>query len=250
MRDTEGRQPGHGGPWADPANPYGEGAGGPAGPYGAGPVGPAGPHGVDPYAAAPYAPPMDGNPVVPGHIVARTPVPSDHPLLGGRRQANIPMEVLAEELGYDPAARNAPVIRRLGAVFVDAAIYGVLLALIMVLLGIFGADDSWAAVAVGALLAGPAGFYAYRAAGDAVFEGSPGKHALGLSTVRANGLPVSGGDGLRRNLWILPSMIPGLGWIASLALMGWIGVTAARDPLGRGGHERDVGTRVTENDPF
>ena len=32
----------------------------------------------------------------------------------------------------------------------------------------------------------------------------------------------------------------------SLAMMAWIGLSAGNDPLGRGGHERAVGTRVTE----
>lgn len=31
-------------------------------------------------------------------------------------------------------------------------------------------------------------------------------------------------------------------------MMGWIGLSAGSDPLGRGGHERAVGTRVTEKD--
>ncbi len=186
----------------------------------------------------------------PAPFVARTPVPADHPLLGRPRHPWITpaTAAAAEALGYDPEAVNAPLIKRFGAVFVDAAVYGVLLAVLMVIAGVFGPADAAPTVAVAALFAGPAGFYLYRAMGDAIFEGSPGKHALGLHMGGPNGLPVSGTDGLRRNLWILPSMIPGLGWIVSLAMMGWIGLSAGNDPLGRGGHERAIGTRVTEKD--
>ena len=42
-------------------------------------------------------------------------------------------------------------------------------------------------------------------------------------------------------------MVPGLGWIVSLAMMGWIGLSAEATRR-RGGHERAVGTRVTEKD--
>ena len=204
----------------------------------------ANPYEVDPFAQQP-TPAQPPDP-----FVARTPVPADHPLLGVPRNPHITpaTAAAAEALGYDPEAVNAPLIRRLGALFVDGAIYAGLLAVLLVLLGVFGPPDAWAAGAVAALFAGPAGFYGYRAMGDAIFEGSPGKHAMGLRMGGPNGLPVSGGDGLRRNLWILPSMVPGLGWIVSLAMMGWIGLSAGSDPLGRGGHERAVGTRVTEKD--
>ncbi|MFD5868605.1 RDD family protein [Corynebacterium sp. NPDC060344] len=200
---------------------------------------------VDPFTAAN---PYEVDPFRP--VVARTPVPADHPLLGRPRNPWITpaTAAAAEQLGYDPEAVNAPLIKRLGALFVDTAIYGGLLAVLLVLLGAFGPPDAWAAGAVAAIFAGPAGFYAYRAMGDAIFEGSPGKHALGLRMGGPNALPVSGTDGLRRNLWILPSMIPGLGWIVSLAMMAWIGLSAGNDPLGRGGHERAIGTRVTEKD--
>ncbi|HHU46198.1 MAG TPA: RDD family protein [Actinomycetales bacterium] len=198
-------------------------------------------------------------PVDPRHravqpVVARSMVPADHPLLGVPEYARNPKitpatAAAAHALGYDPDAVNAPLSRRAGALMLDGAVYVLLLALVTILIGVFGASDAWAAVLSGALIAGPAGFYAYRAAGDAIFEGSPGKHMLGLSMGGPNGLPVSAGDGLRRNLWILPSMIPGLGWIASAGLATWIGLSAGNDPLGRGGHERAIGTRVTEKTP-
>ncbi|WP_295624819.1 RDD family protein [uncultured Corynebacterium sp.] len=201
---------------------------------------------ANPYEADPFAPPTAA--AVP--VVARTPVPADHPLLGVPRNPKITpaTAAAAEALGYDPTAVNAPINRRLGALLIDGAAYVGLLAMILVLLGIFGPAGSVATGAVTALLLGPAGFYGYRAMGDAVFEGSPGKHAMGLRMGGPNGLPVSGTDGLRRNLWILPSMVPVLGWLATLAMMGWIGLSAGNDPLGRGGHERAIGTRVTEKD--
>ncbi|MFO6505579.1 RDD family protein [Corynebacterium freneyi] len=212
----------------------------------------ANPFDVNPYAnpfATPSVPaPVPGQAPTPAPHVARTPVPADHPLLGVPRNPHItPATVAAAEaLGYDPDAVNAPLRTRFGALFVDAIVYAGLLGVILVLLGAFGPPDAWAYGAVAAIFAGPAGFYGYRAMGDAVFEGSPGKHIFGLHMSGPNGLPVSGTDGLRRNLWILPSMIPGLGWMISLAMMAWIGLSAGNDPLGRGGHERAVGTRVTE----
>lgn len=212
----------------------------------------ANPFDVNPYAnpfATPSVPaPVPGQAPTPAPHVARTPVPADHPLLGVPRNPHItPATVAAAEaLGYDPDAVNAPLSTRFGALFVDAIVYAGLLGVILVLLGAFGPPDAWAYGAVAAIFAGPAGFYGYRAMGDAVFEGSPGKHIFGLHMSGPNGLPVSGTDGLRRNLWILPSMIPGLGWMISLAMMAWIGLSAGNDPLGRGGHERAVGTRVTE----
>lgn len=186
-------------------------------------------------------------------VVARSTVPADHPLLGVPDYARNPKitpatAAAAQALGYDPTAVNAPLSRRAGALMLDGAVYLLLLALITVLIGVFGPSDAWAAVLTSALIAGPAGFYAYRAAGDAIFEGSPGKHLLGLRMGGPNGLPVSAGDGLRRNLWILPSMVPGLGWIVSAGLATWIGLSAGNDPLGRGGHERAIGTRVTQKD--
>lgn len=197
------------------------------------------PYGVDPYAG--YGDPL----------VARSMVPVDHPLLGMAARNRNPRitpatAAAAEALGYDPAAVNAPLSRRAGALLLDGALYAALLGLAVVLLGGFGPADAWAATVVGALMAGPAGFYGFRAAGDAIFEGSPGKHLLGLRMGGPNGLPVSGADGLRRNLWILPSMIPFAGWAVSLGLAAWIGLSAGNDPLGRGGHERATGTRVTE----
>lgn len=206
---------------------------------------------VDPFTSAnPYEVDPFGSAASPVPVVARTPVPADHPLLGRPRNPWITpaTAAAAEALGYDPEAVNAPLIKRFGALFVDAAVYGMLLAVLMVVLGIFGPADAAPITAVAAIFAGPAGFYAYRAMGDAIFEGSPGKHALGLRMGGPNGLPVSGTDGLRRNLWILPSMIPVLGWFVSLGMMGWIGLSAGNDPLGRGGHERAIGTRVTEKD--
>ena len=206
------------------------------------------PFDVNPFATAASAASAPGQVPAPAPHVARTPVPADHPLLGVPRNPHItPATVAAAEaLGYDSDAVNAPLIKRFGALFVDGAIYAGLLAVLMVVLGIFGPADAAPITAVAAIFAGPAGFYAYRAMGDAIFEGSPGKHALGLRMGGPNGLPVSGTDGLRRNLWILPSMIPGLGWMISLAMMAWIGLSAGNDPLGCGGHERAVGTRVTE----
>lgn len=194
---------------------------------------------VDPFADAFRAP-----------IVARTPVPADHPLLGVPANPHITpaTAAAAEALGYDPEAVNAPLIRRLGALAIDGLAYAGLIAALMILLGAFGPEGAWEATLVTALFAGPAGFYGYRAMGDAVFEGSPGKHAMGLRMGGPHGLPVSGSAGLRRNLWILPSMVPVVGWLATIGMMAWIGLSAGSDPLGRGGHERSVGTRVTEKD--
>lgn len=152
----------------------------------------------------------------------------------------------AAELGYDPAAVNAPIPRRAGAVLLDLAIYLAVLGGVALAAGL-GLSAEHAAVVLGAgAVTGPAGFYAYRAAGDAIFEGSPGKRALGLRMSGPHGLPVSGGDGLRRNLWILPSLIPVAGWLVTAAMMVWIAVGMGSDPLGRGPHERATGTRVTE----
>lgn len=153
---------------------------------------------------------------------------------------------MAVELGYDPDLANASVPRRGGALLVDSVIYMAVLAVLTVLGAYFANSDGAAMVMLTSLFVGPGGFYLYRVAGDALFEGSPGKHAMGMSLKGKHGLPISARDGFVRNAWILPSMIPFAGWIVSVGLAGWIAMGASRDPLGRGGHEKSVGTRVVE----
>lgn len=153
---------------------------------------------------------------------------------------------MAIELGYDPDLANASVSRRGGALLLDSVIYMAVISVLAVLGAYFADSDGVAMVMLGTLILGPGGFYLYRAAGDALFEGSPGKHAMGLSLKGQHGLPISARDGFVRNAWILPSMIPFAGWIVSAGLAGWIAMGASRDPLGRGGHEKSVGTRVVE----
>ena len=152
--------------------------------------------------------------------------------------------MVARERGYDPTVVNAPLMMRFGALVIDAVIYAALITALTVLVAAVGAAPSVVVAIAGVL--GPAGFYGYRAASDAIFEGSLGKHALGLGMVGPNGLPVSGTDALRRNAWILPSMIPVAGWFVSAGMLVWMAGGASADPLGQGGHERAVGTRVIE----
>ncbi|WP_448852707.1 RDD family protein [Corynebacterium sp. 335C] len=158
----------------------------------------------------------------------------------------------AELEGYDPEVPNAPLSKRFLALGLDALIYGVLVTLLVAVALVFGAnpgaetDALELAAVLLATFGAPLGFYGYRAAGDAIFEGSPGKRALGLSMTGPNGLPVSASDGLRRNLWLLPSIVPFAGWAVSGVLMIVFAIGAGSDPLGRGGHDRMVGTRVQE----
>nr|WP_162933220.1 RDD family protein [Corynebacterium lactis] len=152
----------------------------------------------------------------------------------------------AIELGYDPDVPNAPLARRLGALLIDGALYSALVIFLAVAVAGFVDPALGETIALATLVLGPVGFYAFRSAGDAIFEGSPGKHILGMSMSGPHGLPVSGRDGLLRNAWILPSMIPFLGWVASLGVAAWIAISAARDPLGRGIHEKGARTRVVE----
>lgn len=153
---------------------------------------------------------------------------------------------MAVELGYDPDFANASVPRRGGAVLLDLVIYMAVLSVLIGLGAVVYGGDGATAVAIGSFFLGPGGFYLYRVAGDAIFEGSPGKHALGMSLKGKHGLPISARDGFVRNAWILPSMIPFAGWIVSAGLAGAIALGANRDPLGRGRHEKSVGTRVVE----
>lgn len=153
---------------------------------------------------------------------------------------------MAVELGFDPNEANASVMRRAGALFVDSVIYGAIIAALAVIAGLIGNGDSAAVVVAISMLLGPGGFYFYRVAGDSIFEGSPGKHAMGLSLKGAHSMPISARDGFVRNAWLLPSMIPFAGWVVSAGLAAWIAGTAARDPLGRGSHERSIRTRVVE----
>lgn len=157
----------------------------------------------------------------------------------------------AELEGYDPDVPNAPLSRRFAALALDSLIYFVAVAAFVLGVAALDVQDPSGEVAQVLLVflltvGAPLGFYAYRAAGDAIFEGSPGKRALGLTLTGPHGLPVSASDGLRRNLWILPSVIPVAGWAASAVLMAVNAVSAGVDPLGRGRHDRFVGTRVQE----
>lgn len=153
---------------------------------------------------------------------------------------------MAVHLGFDPNLANGSVARRGGALLVDSVIYTALIASITVLASIAGTSDSGVMVMLISLLLGPGGFYLYRVAGDSIFDGSPGKHAMGMKIEGAHGMPVSARDGFVRNAWILPSMIPVAGWFVSAGLAGWIAMAASRDPLGRGRHELSVRTRVVE----
>lgn len=153
---------------------------------------------------------------------------------------------MAVQLGFDPNLANASVARRGGALLVDSVIYIALIAAIAVLGSIVGTSDSGVMVMLISLFLGPGGFYLYRVAGDSIFDGSPGKHAMGMKIEGAHGMPVSARDGFVRNAWILPSMIPFAGWFVSAGLAGWIAMGASRDPLGRGRHELSVRTRVVE----
>lgn len=153
---------------------------------------------------------------------------------------------MAVHLGFNPDLANAPVARRGGALLVDSVIYIALIAALAVLGSIVGTSDSGAMVLLISLFLGPGGFYLYRVAGDSIFDGSPGKHAMGMKIEGAHGMPVSARDGFVRNAWILPSMIPFAGWFVSAGLAGWIAMGASRDPLGRGRHELSVRTRVVE----
>lgn len=148
--------------------------------------------------------------------------------------------------GYDPEDRNARISQRAGALAVDAAIYAGIVAVISLVVGMAIVPEAGFLALSTLILVGPAGFFAYRAAGDAIFEGSPGKHVMGLDVKGRNGLPVSAGDGITRNLWILPSMIPVAGWFVSAGMLAWMTYTAEKDALGRGGHERSAETRVVQ----
>ena len=196
----------------------------------------ANPYEVDPFAQQP----TPAQPPAP--FVARTPVPADHPLLGVPRNPHITpaTAAAAEALGYDPEAVNAPLIRRLGALFVDGAIYAGLLAVLLVLLGVFGPPDAWAAGAVAALFAGPAGFYGYRAMGDAIRGLARQRWACGWRPQRPARLRWRRP---RRNLWIRCRWSC-LGWIVSLAMMGWIGLRG--DPLAAEGTSGRRHTRHRE----
>ncbi len=153
---------------------------------------------------------------------------------------------MAVHLGFDPNLANGSVARRAGALLVDSVIYIALIAAIAVLASIVGTSENGVLVMVISLFLGPGGFYLYRVAGDSIFDGSPGKHAMGMKIEGAHGMPVSARDGFVRNAWILPSMIPFAGWFVSAGLAGWIAMGASRDPLGRGRHELSVRTRVVE----
>lgn len=152
----------------------------------------------------------------------------------------------ALELGFNPNQANASVMRRGAALLADAAIYVTVVIALAVAALLRGSSGAGEIVLALSFIMGPAGFYFYRAVGDAVFEGSPGKHAMGLSLKGAHGMPISARDGFVRNAWILPSMIPFAGWLVSAGMMAWIAGSSWRDPLGRGGHERSIRTRVVQ----
>lgn len=228
-------------------NPYGQN------PYGQNPY-PQNPYPQNPYGVNPYPDGVSGPPVAMpnpaddpyGHryYPAAMPYQGEAALLPTNPRIKPQTAMVARERGYDPTVVNAPLMRRCSALLIDISLYVALITALAVVAAIVGAD-SGTVIGIAAIL-GPAGFYGFRAAGDAIFEGSLGKHALGLGMVGANGLPVSATDGLRRNAWILPSMIPVAGWFASAGLLAWFAVSASSDPLGQGAHERGVGTRVIE----
>lgn len=171
---------------------------------------------------------------------------SPSPLLSSNPRVSPMTAQAAVELGYDPNLANASLPLRAGALLLDGAIYAAAVTFLALLAWVGFGEEPAQAITIAASIAGPLGFYLYRAAGDAIFEGSPGKHMLGLRMSGPHGIPVSARDGLVRNAWLLPSMIPFLGWVVTAGIAGWIGVSALRDPLGRGSHELRSGTRVEE----
>lgn len=151
----------------------------------------------------------------------------------------------AEREGYDPEVANATRGDRFVAFGLDLLLYNVLFGAAMLGANYFINPDTFEALLGGVFLLGaPAGFYLYRAVGDAVFEGSPGKRLRGLTMTGPNGMPVSGGDGLRRNLWLLPSVIPVAGHLVTAILGLIIFIAAGKEPLGRGFNDRATRLRV------
>lgn len=135
-------------------------------------------------------------------------------------------------LGSGPNLANGSVARRGGTLLVNSVIYIALIVALAVLDSTVGSSDSGVMVLLLSLFLGPGGFYLYRVAGDSIFNGSPGEHAMGMKIEGIHGMPVSTRDGFVRNAWTLPSIIPVTGWFVSAGLTGRVAMGVSRDPLG------------------
>ncbi|WKD61994.1 RDD family protein [Corynebacterium ciconiae DSM 44920] len=138
----------------------------------------------------------------------------------------------------------APVLRRLAAQALDAAVFSVaLLAMFIAVIWGTGSEALTSAAALTMILGWPGGYYLYQTAGD-VCGGSVGKRLMGLRVVAPAAMPVPISSAARRNLWILLNYIPVAGPVAALGVAGWLGADARTDAFGMGPHDRGAELRV------
>jgi uncharacterized RDD family membrane protein YckC len=117
------------------------------------------------------------------------------------------------------------------------------LVVVLVLVPLLAAGLVPEGTATGALAGGTLG-YLYAASFDAT-GGTLGKRLLRLSVVGPDGTRPGLGAGATRNLWLLTSLLPGLGGQAvAVGTSVAVAISIARHPAERGWHDRVAGTAV------
>ncbi|AKK04021.1 RDD family protein [Corynebacterium epidermidicanis] len=136
---------------------------------------------------------------------------------------------------------NAPVVRRIGALAIDLAIYlGSMLTIIVAFSIALG--QPWL---LALILALPLGFFLSQSVFDAT-GGTIGKRTMGLRVVGPAHTPVDFGQAAKRNAWLLLPLIPVAGPVAAVGVGLWFSGVAKADAFGVAPHDRHARTRVVQ----
>lgn len=136
---------------------------------------------------------------------------------------------------------NAPVVRRVGALAIDLAIFLGTTLTILVAFAI-ALSQPWL---LALILALPLGFFVTQSAFDAT-GGTIGKRAMGLRVVGPAHTPVDFGQAATRNAWLLLPLIPLAGPVAAIGVGMWFAGAAKADAFGVAPHDRHARTRVVQ----
>lgn len=139
---------------------------------------------------------------------------------------------------------NAPVVSRVSALAIDAALFTSMFVTVVIGLSI-AVTGPWPLTFLFAL---PVLFYIWQTMFDAA-GGSIGKRIMGLRVVGPASTPVDAGQSAKRNLWLLIPMIPIAGPVVGLGVGLWYAGAAKADAFGLAPHDRFAKTRVVRKLP-
>ncbi|WP_216892411.1 RDD family protein [Nocardia alni] len=139
--------------------------------------------------------------------------------------------------GLPQGTRPGELWLRFAARFIDQLIVGIPVSIIFALIFRFGSIEfSLLEGVVSTLLV-----YVYFIALETSMGTSLGKKILGLRVVGPGGGQLDAGASAKRNLFLIASLIPCLGWLVALGLWIYIAVTIEQDPLKQGWHDKFAG---------